>query len=521
MGAEKAYRRAEEEIAKAQAEGWDRLDFNHKDFRALDRIPPKIAGCTALRSLDLRHTEVSDLSPLSALTGLTRLWLNGTGVTDLSPLSALTGLTELWLHRTGVTDLSPLSALTGLRELWLSGTGLADLSPLSALTGLMRLWLDGTGVTDLRPIRGLRKLAEAPVKPGLTFKDCAACRIDPEIARISGINVDKKRAATLFAYLEHWVPPVDEGAVPPQVPGGFRFTITDDGRLGLALPEDGDAAQMRDLHAILRDDVAEVLAQCPTGTQAAGFARVHRMLERYAAALGAGPDAILPPALWNAGNKLRLELASDAQRTGTAMDEQPKLPADLRDGIAALVQVHNAYVSGHPALAALDAVRQDPLERHRAEADRDRMAAFLAALEPQTRVIVAEALAELRALHAQTEGDSPQAQRALLVERDSLDNLINRAVREALIQERRGLVPDLAGDMRAATVGAAAGVVVPGAAHQALPYVATTLPQLVTLLQPHMAALMASVHGADYPVGQALDYVVWRLRQRIKGKPDA
>ena len=49
---------------------------------------------------------VSDLSPLSGLTGLTELNLWNTQVTDLRPLSGLTGLATLYLHHTPVTDLS-------------------------------------------------------------------------------------------------------------------------------------------------------------------------------------------------------------------------------------------------------------------------------------------------------------------------------------------------------------------------------------------------------------------------------
>ena len=349
-----------------------------------------------------------------------------------------------------------------------------------------------------------------------TFTNSAACEADPEIARIAEVADHRERATALFAYLENWVPPVDADALPQQVPTGFRFGIGGDGQLTLAIPDGASDRQAGQLHAILQEEVAEVLSICPTGPNQ-GFGHVGRMLDRYRGALGAGVDDFVPAVLWNAGNKLRLELASDAARTGTALDDRPRLPEDLRDGVAALVAVHNAFVSGHETLAALDAVRQDPVDRHRSDLDRDDMAAFLAVLEQQRRLIVGEVFDELRALHEQTTGETAAAIRALEVERDSLDNLINRAVREALIQERSGLSADITRDAQAAGVGAAAGVVLPGAAQQVGPFVAATFPQLVTALQPQMAALLACSHGADYPVRQAVDYVVWRVRQRVRG----
>ncbi len=63
--------------------------------------------------------EVSDLGPLSALTGLQSLDLGSTQVSELGPLSGLTGLQSLHLGSTRVSELGPLSGLTGLQSLHL------------------------------------------------------------------------------------------------------------------------------------------------------------------------------------------------------------------------------------------------------------------------------------------------------------------------------------------------------------------------------------------------------------------
>ena len=62
-------------------------------------------GCTA----------VSSLAPLSGLPRLEKLRVgNCAAVTDLRPLSTCTALRDLGIRGSGVSDLSPLSVLTGL-----------------------------------------------------------------------------------------------------------------------------------------------------------------------------------------------------------------------------------------------------------------------------------------------------------------------------------------------------------------------------------------------------------------------
>jgi internalin A len=67
-----------------------------------------------LRSLDLSGTLISDVTPLSGLTGLQFLDLTNTPVTDLAPLGTLENLRWLNLRSTRA-DLSVLSHLSGCR----------------------------------------------------------------------------------------------------------------------------------------------------------------------------------------------------------------------------------------------------------------------------------------------------------------------------------------------------------------------------------------------------------------------
>lgn len=143
-------------------------------------VPRSISTLTALESLNLLDTQVSDLAPLSGLMTLKSLSLWGSQVSDLTPLSGLTALESLSLLCAQVSDVTPLSSLTGLENLTLTGTqfsnlrsianlmslellGLGgtqvyDLSPLSNLTGLKKLYLWETKVRDLSPLNKLKQL---------------------------------------------------------------------------------------------------------------------------------------------------------------------------------------------------------------------------------------------------------------------------------------------------------------------------------------------------------------------------
>ncbi|MCP4248446.1 MAG: AAA family ATPase [bacterium] len=165
-------------IARSLKEPVDSLGLdNLRQVRELDLRNAELSdlkplsALTGLQELDLRFAEISDvdLAHLSALTGLQSLQLSYTPITGagLAHLSALTGLQTLDLDGTSITDagLAHLSALTGLQSLDLRHAPITDagLAHLSALTGLQSLELVGTQITDaglahLSPLTGLQLL---------------------------------------------------------------------------------------------------------------------------------------------------------------------------------------------------------------------------------------------------------------------------------------------------------------------------------------------------------------------------
>ena len=134
---------------------------------------------TALTELDLSDQGLTneDIQGLAEMTHLTQLSLAGNrDITDLSPLAALTKLEDLNISHTGATDLSPLSGLTALTKLNIANPELSDLSPLSTLTNLTILYLDDgslsrSKILDLSPLASLVNMEQLYIPPSPNYTD--------------------------------------------------------------------------------------------------------------------------------------------------------------------------------------------------------------------------------------------------------------------------------------------------------------------------------------------------------------
>ncbi len=135
----------------------DALDLS--DNRYIRTIEP-LAELSALKTLDLSGTDITDLTPIRNLTGLVELDISGTTVTDLTPLKYSDKLTRLVLAGTPVNDLTVVGQMPGLETLDISRTGVLDISPLSACTSLKYLHMEAAPVSDLQPLAALTSLVE-------------------------------------------------------------------------------------------------------------------------------------------------------------------------------------------------------------------------------------------------------------------------------------------------------------------------------------------------------------------------
>ena len=116
-----------------------------------------LAQCTNLRVLVLDYQQISDLSPLAELP-LEYLSLTGNQVSDLRPLSGMTGLQVLDLGENPVRSADALSGLTALQQLTLEATGIRSVESLQG-SDIRSLNVRSTGVADLSPLASCPNLA--------------------------------------------------------------------------------------------------------------------------------------------------------------------------------------------------------------------------------------------------------------------------------------------------------------------------------------------------------------------------
>ena len=132
-----------------------------RDLNAQDRGVRNLHGlelAVNLESLFADRNEITDLSPLSAMTELRILSLHSNRVDDIDPLAGLVNLESLHLGSNRVTDISALSAMTQLRSLWLSDNAIDDLRPLAGLLGLETLSLKRTRIADVAALSAMMHL---------------------------------------------------------------------------------------------------------------------------------------------------------------------------------------------------------------------------------------------------------------------------------------------------------------------------------------------------------------------------
>ncbi|MGE0759926.1 MAG: hypothetical protein AB7O38_23120, partial [Pirellulaceae bacterium] len=119
----------------------------------------------ALSSLNIQHTAVSDLVPLRGMP-LTHFECYWTPVSDLSPLEGMP-ITAIDCARTNVSDLSPLSGMP-LALLYCNGAQVSDLSPLAGRP-LISLICDFQPTRDTDVLRAIKTLEKINGKPAAEF----------------------------------------------------------------------------------------------------------------------------------------------------------------------------------------------------------------------------------------------------------------------------------------------------------------------------------------------------------------
>ena len=180
-------------VANSSAGGLAAKPDDRFETKDLARVAGALSDLTNLRSLDLSHTQITDLAPIKDLKTLQVLYLPRTRTTNLAPLKGLISLQSLNLPNTRVADLEPIKDLTALRSLDLSDTQVVDIGPLKELKALERLDLTRTRVADLAPVKDLTALRS------LGLSDTQVVDIGPlkELKSLQKLDLTRTQVADL------------------------------------------------------------------------------------------------------------------------------------------------------------------------------------------------------------------------------------------------------------------------------------------------------------------------------------
>lgn len=119
-----------------------------------------------LVDLRLNGNRITDLSPISHMTGLTNLTVfSNYNIVDLEPIRNMDQLTELFAYNNSISNLDPIADKTQLTTLRVGNNDL-DQSSLDIIAGLSNLEIlsvNDLGLTDVSPLAGLTNLTELNV----------------------------------------------------------------------------------------------------------------------------------------------------------------------------------------------------------------------------------------------------------------------------------------------------------------------------------------------------------------------
>jgi hypothetical protein len=123
-----------------------------------------LSGLSGLKFLDIHENAISAISSLVGLDDLNYLDIHDNRASDISSLAGLHNLETVVLRLNGIRDISPLAGLTQLRTIYLEDNQIRDISALASLGSLKNLNLYGNEVTDISPLMSLTSLVSLDVR---------------------------------------------------------------------------------------------------------------------------------------------------------------------------------------------------------------------------------------------------------------------------------------------------------------------------------------------------------------------
>lgn len=195
---------SEIEVAKVTS-----LQLNNREIADLSGL----GAFPALRELDIsNNAPITDLSPLSALTGLTSLNAYGNAVTDVSPILGLSALESLNLGKNRLNEsksgaencvTEQLSVLTNLKTLDLSHNVIRHTAGLNRLTALQSLNLYDNAIRDLSGLDGLATLEFLSLGENNETNTTVVTGLDAldSLTALKSFNFDKNKTPEIAGHL--------------------------------------------------------------------------------------------------------------------------------------------------------------------------------------------------------------------------------------------------------------------------------------------------------------------------------
>ena len=152
----------------------------------LDLSP--IAKLDTLQTLRLDINAVQDITALASLN-FSSLFLYSETLSDLSPLTKITGLQTAFVRGKSITDVGPLAAAltaAGGRVL-IMNTSISDISSFAALTRVRSLGLSNNLIREIAPIVSLPALTSLDVSNNPL--DCATQMVHVQALQARGVRV--------------------------------------------------------------------------------------------------------------------------------------------------------------------------------------------------------------------------------------------------------------------------------------------------------------------------------------------
>lgn len=118
------------------------------------------------------NPKVTDLSPLSALTGLEKITFHNCNVKDISFTANMKNLTVIGGESNGITDISALAGHKKLSEVWLQHNNIKDISPLKDSTEITHLSFTNSPISDISVLSGMKQLTQ------MYFSGCKVKSLD-------------------------------------------------------------------------------------------------------------------------------------------------------------------------------------------------------------------------------------------------------------------------------------------------------------------------------------------------------